>query len=243
MNDLQHVINLNNNGVILLESNDMAHAVQMFQFGIHFIKQCTNHCSLSTTVKHMSKLQDFSPSSLNVFNENECNRSIIVGKKVQGLQRGIYYTFDRPMFLQSTISSSYSYSDEEFESKIYLVSTILFFNFALASHQYALQCGTSSSLQVAIRMYNTAANFIRDTNFDQCTGNVILCLIMNNMASLHFDLCDFKQCELDLKCIQNSIVDDSYLDVIATQLLDEEEWIRLKLNYFYLHLPTVAQAA
>jgi hypothetical protein len=242
MNILQRVIDLNNNGVVILELNDMTHAVQLFQIGIQSIKQLTNHCSLSK-VKGTKELKEFSPTSQTVFNGNEHDRSVRMGKKVQGLQRGVYYTFDRPLILQSTVSSLYSYSNEEFKSKINLVTSILFFNFALASHQYALQCGTSNSLHVAIRMYNTVANLIRETNIEQYTGDIIFCLIMNNMASLHFELCDFKQCELDLKCTQNSLVYDNDLDMIAIQLLDEEEWIQLKLNYFYLHLPTVAQAA
>jgi hypothetical protein len=242
MEEIQRVINLNNNGVALLELNDLSHAVQLFQIGIQSIKQCTIHIP-SSTFKEMTMPQELVPSLTNEFNDIPYDTSFSMGTRIQGMQRGICYTFDRPLIIDSITSPLMTFNTEEFESKFYFVTTILFFNFALASHQYALRCGKCSSLQLAARMYNIAANFIRETDFDRCTGEIILCLIMNNMASLHFELCDFKRCESDLKCIHNSLSDDKYLDVIVMQFLDEDEWVQLKLNYFYFQLPVVAQAA
>jgi hypothetical protein len=229
MNGLQIAVHLNSKGVRLLESNRIESAIQVFQNGIHEIKQYAQDQS-------RVEIMDEEISSVN----DKCSCTpISTGMKLEGLQHGFHYTYDRPLLLHVDTSCATSNDSES----LYLVSVILIFNLALAYHSHAKSCGFTSSQQHAVKMYNLAAKMADSIVNDQYMGRVIMCFILNNLANLHCEMCDFGTCKYILKCIQDSVWNDTCVDVYAMGFIDENEWIEMKLNYIYSQIPSAAQAA
>ena len=229
MNTLQRAVYLNNRGVSLLESNDTVSAIQVLQAGIQSIKLSAQDQSLNDTT------QD---SYIDCY---ESNFRVTTGKKVNGLKDELYYTYDRPLLL--TIGKTPVFPEADSSWDIYLGSLVLMFNLALAYHQHAKQSGLSGSLQHAIKMYKVAMKMADGLEVDQCLGRALTCFILNNLASLHSDICEYETCGYCLKCIKDSFWSDANLDLFSMGFLDEEEWVEIKLNCIYGQLPSAAQAA
>lgn len=234
MNTLQRAICLNNKGVSLLESNSTACAIQVLQNGIQWIKEFAHRESRIGPAESRKSM----PASF----VDDCFFQINAGRKLEGLQAESYYTYDRPLLLR--IASIHPVEDEfEAPQDVYAASVVLIFNLALAYHHHAKKCGLSSVQKHAIKMYHLAMKMADCTEIDQCLGKALTCFILNNLANIHSDLCEFGTCEYCLKCIKETFWNDVHVDFFANGFIEEEEWVEIKLNCIYGHLPSAAQAA
>jgi hypothetical protein len=229
MNPLQRATYFNNKGVSLLESNDTVRAIQVIQNGIQLIKAYAHDQSTRGLIQ-------------TPYVDSSSHFRVTTGMKLKGLKDELYYTYDRPLLL---INGSNIPVADNFDSSldIYVASVVMIFNLALSYHMHAKQCGLSSSLQHAIKMYHVAMKMADGIELDQYLGKALTCFIFNNLASLHGNICEYDTCEYCFKCINDSFCNDAYVDLYTMGLLDEEEWVEIKLNCIYGQFPSAAQAA
>jgi hypothetical protein len=98
---------------------------------------------------------------------------IRTGMKIEGLQHGYHYTYDRPLLLYANAICQTSNDTE----MLYLVSVVLIFNLALTYHIHAKICATSQ--RNAVKTYNLAAKMAESIQKDQWIGWIILCFALN----------------------------------------------------------------
>ena len=235
MNTVKRAIYLNNNGVSLLEANNTVCAIQVLQNGIHWIKEFAH----KESIMRLTELR--SPTQLP--RTDNCFFQITAGKKLEGLQAESYYIYDRPLLLSIGRNRHEADEPDAASRDIYSASVVLIYNLALAYHHHAKKCGISRLQQHAIKMYHLAMKMSDCTEIDQCLGKALTCFILNNLANVHSDLCDFGNCEYCLKCIKDSFLNNVHVDFFANGFIDEEEWVEIKLNCIYGHSPSAAQAA
>lgn len=237
MDELRAAISFNSHGVYCLETNNIVQAMHAFQNSIQGIKQGSR---MARNVFHsaMEPPKDLQSRNLPV-KDNVC--PIHFSTRIEGLQNGLYHTFDRAMIIRPTLL--HFVNNDNFDSIIYLTTVVVLFNLALTTHMHAIKYGRSQSLQHAIQLYRLAGTMTSDGDIYGNVGNVVLWLTMNNTASLHYELCDYGKCTIDLRNLQKILNDDVDVDIFTSILFDLEELNELTLNFFYLYEPIAAQAA
>ena len=237
MNELRAAVSFNNHGVYYLETNNISQAMQAFQNSVQAIKQ-GSQTSLSSVHMSIEPPKEL-PSRSSPVKDAVC--PIHFGKRIEGLQKGLYYTFDRAMILRPTLL--HFINDEEIESYIYLTTVVVLFNLALTTQMYAMQYGKSHSLQHAIQLYGLVETMTRENDIYGHVDRVVMWLTMNNIASLHYELCDYEKCAIDLQNLQIVLNDSVNVEIFTSTLFETEELNELTLNFFYTHEPIAAQAA
>jgi hypothetical protein len=66
-----------------------------------------------------------------------------------------------------------------------LLTGVALYNMALANHCRAIQRGTSNLLTVALKIYEMAADIIKDSEIQSGTGDLLQLALFNNMAQIH----------------------------------------------------------
>lgn len=237
MNELRAAISFNNHGVYCLETNNISQAMQAFQSSIQAIKQGSRISPIHFQMS-MEPPKDLQSRNLPVKNA-VC--PIYFGQRIPHLQNGLYYTFDRAMLLRPTLLHFINHDD--IDSFIYLITVVVLFNLALTTHIYATKHGKSDSLRHSIQLYCLAETMTRDSDIYGNVGSVVMWLTMNNIASLHYELCDYEKCAIDLRNLQKVLNDSVNVEIFTSILFEVEELNELTLNFFYLHEPIAAQAA
>jgi hypothetical protein len=240
MNTLQHATAFNNKGVRFLEGNNAMKAIESFQCGIQLIKRYTQNDECCDRVeldcgKHQLAMGSCGPH----MDTKGSHRWLHAGMKIIGLQRGFYYSYDRPFLLPTNALLP---PCEENTSNVYLICVILTFNLAMSYQNYATQHGNTSALRHAISAYTLAASMVESADFDRQKSDIIMYLIMNNLANLHYELCDYCSYEYWLNRLKVSLHKDVNMEFVS-ECIEEDEWIELQLNSMYGLIAPVASAA
>lgn len=238
MNPLHDASILNNLGVALLESKDTVHAIHSFQRAVNIMKEFTDVLAsqdVSDAPADDSTMRYETPSP-----EIEALCKLQTGTKLESLNQGIYYTYDRPLLLPTNVIVP---NQEALDTYMLTSSAILIFNFGMACHQFGKETGQEGALRQAVQIYELTLRMINRSCISEYLSKVVMCLALNNLANLHSDLCDYDNCECCLECVKELLFHDSNIDVFALDFLDESEWSELKLNLMYGQTPSAASAA
>jgi hypothetical protein len=234
MERLQSVAALNNLGVNLLESKDTACAIQAFQTAIGVMKEFTSFFTSQDSADGISLME--TPRT----NIEAPRFKPRTGARLEVLEQGIYYTFDKSFTLPTDFTVT---NDEDFELLIVTASAVLVFNFGMACHQFGKQQGHDKSLRQAVNIYELVLRMVHEQGVNAYFGKVLFCLALNNLANLHSDLCEYSNCETCLKFLEEILRYDAYIDLFAHDFLDEMEWFDVKQNLMYAKTPSAAHAA
>jgi hypothetical protein len=152
------------------------------------------------------------------------------GTKRKTLHQAQSFVFTRPLL--------FSVSSTKHESAFMAASSILLFNLGLA-------CQTLSSIPPsrAAKCYNLAFSIASRFTSDDGIHALLQCLILNNLAHLHFEECEYAKSH---QCMQNMqlLVRTGCLDgSTASRYLSKDDTDELKLNLLCLKKPTAARAA
>ena len=226
MNELRTAIISNNNGAHFLSRNDTSQAMQSFQNAIQSIKQARDIFAEQPN------------EETSRFFSNICQ--IHFGTRMEGLQEGLFYIFDRAVILCPRLCQLNNC--EEINSYIFLVSVVVLFNLALSTHIHALQCDSSHLLRRAIQVYSSAAAILSEINLNG-PFSMLSWLIVNNLASLHYVSCDYGKCALYFKYLQGKLHDRKEVELFESMIFEEEELQGLMLNFFFPPTPVAAHAA
>jgi hypothetical protein len=230
MNPLHDACILNNLGVALLESKETMHAIHSFQHAVNIMKEFTHVLAEDVPVERHD-----SP-----YLASDAFCKLRQGTKLESLNQENYYTYDRPLLLQVNVTLS---SPEALDSFMLMSSAILIFNFGMACHQFGKETGQEGVLRQAVQIYELTLRMINRSCISEYLRKVVMCLVLNNLANLHSDLCDFNKYKCCLECVKELLFHDSSIDLFALNFLDESEWDALKLNLMHSQTPSASSAA
>jgi hypothetical protein len=130
----------------------------------------------------------------------------------------------------------------EDESTIIMASSSLLFNLGLTCHSLYADQRTISASRVA-KCYNLALTITCRFTSNNGINAVLRCLILNNLAHLHFEECDYAKSHYSLQRMQ-ALVRTGCLDgSSASHYPMKHDVDELKLNLLCLKKPTAARAA
>jgi hypothetical protein len=160
------------------------------------------------------------------------------------LQNEMYFIYSRPMVLPAwwTLTSSGDLNCLARACSVYLI-----FNLALACHYFGIVSGADGPLRQAMSLYKVflkpSGSFIVDlSHHGGVDGALLQCLVLNNLAYLHFDFCEYNECEHCLQdmgrlTLQTGCLDDEYT------CLSRHEAREIKINGLILQQSVVTRAA
>jgi hypothetical protein len=160
------------------------------------------------------------------------------------LQNDIYFIYSRPIVLPVWWTLA-SFGD--LESLALAFSVYLIFNLALACHYFGIVSGADGPLRQAMRLYQVflkpSSSCIVDlSHHGVMDGALLQCLALNNLAYLHFEYCEFDECDHCLQDMGRLTVQTGCLDDDDT-CLSRHEAGEIKINGLILQRPVVARAA
>ena len=242
MTAFQSAIVSNNHGVKLLESNDTSLAMVSFQRGLQFLKECSegrqekqtitssppNEQTLSQTPSLVIRLQ-----SRHYLSNDQT--------KIEGFSKqGMFYSYNRPLLLPSNLTSSPQFLDSQ---QIHLICSVLLFNLALTYQNFRNQSLTRDAMEREAKVYTLALSILEHASCDDDCSKLMMILITNNLAILHFEQCDYEKSHYFFNCMKQLVTSGVAVSDFATSLLTEEEWGELQLNCMFSRIPTAASTA
>jgi hypothetical protein len=112
------------------------------------------------------------------------------------------------------------------ESRERVISTVLLYNCALASHISGVLRGNSQSVYDALRMYKFACRILLEiADVDDANSTELLRLALyNNMGHVSFQLCQLADADYYVKCLRQEmgVTDDDILGAALPTISDDD---------------------
>jgi hypothetical protein len=243
MDPLTQATMLNNEGVHLLDSGEITGSIQLFERIVVLLKDFTHSCS-GDKVRSIPSLdgpKEIAASQPVKTCESQANLQQLTGAKLDGLQNGHCYVYDRPLLLPTQFATS---TQQDIDSYMLTLTSYIMFNFALACHQYGKLSGREAPLSQASNLYDLVLTILCRSDIDNSTHSVFKCLALNNLAQLHYEACEYEKSQHCVACLYDLIIWTECLDSPSSRChLSETEVEEIKLNLIHLHPPSSAKAA
>jgi hypothetical protein len=234
MSSSQQAAVLNNEGVHMLRCGDFEGAIQSFQRGLSLLKEITTSQGLGEQ-QHMIQGSNQSSNAEISFESLE-ERNDVVLHGLCGPQRGLCFVFDRPVLLKV----------QDQGSAVLMFSTVLLFNFGLACHQCWMRTGSDDARRHATEIYQLILRVLvgKASHENDGTFGVLQCLVLNNLAHLHFEACQYLETQYCMEGLRDLILWEGCLDEpCSSTFMTDYEREELKLNLLHIKTPSTAQAA
>jgi hypothetical protein len=240
MSSLHEAASLNAEGVRLLGVGNTADALPKLQSALALIKEVAvehaeNPHEFLRTLRHRND-QSLRPTIAREEHENWSFGSGILSS----LKSDESYIYNRPLLIPSTTPAT-TLSREDVDEFILTASTFLIFNFALACHQHGMTSRSEECLSRAAALYRLTLKSLASAEGSILNPmlTILEFLALNNLANLHFDLCDYAKSQGCLNLMYDIIMTTDCLDMH----LSGKEMEELMLNMIYMQPPLVAHAA
>jgi hypothetical protein len=160
------------------------------------------------------------------------------------LQNEMYFIYSRPIVLPAWRTLA---TFDDLERLALAFSVYLIFNLALACHYFGVVSGADGPLRQAMHLYKIflkpGSGCIVDlSHHGIMDGALLQYLVLNNLAYLHFDYCEYDECEHCLQDMGRLTAQTGCLDDDDT-CLSRHEAGEIKINGLILQRPVVARAA
>lgn len=238
MNPIAEAILLNNKGASLLDGGRAIDAIHQWRKAVHVMSDLRS-----------GQVPDcwddsWDDSSSTIVSEISHNQ--------QHQQRNRIFVFCRPLRIPTNVGRFSS--PEDFVTDFQTTSCYIFFNLAIACHQYGMASGLDAPLLYAMEFYQSVLTLQSQLNVDASDSTShhcmmqIQCLVMNNLAHIHSERCEYHSSRVCFDCVIDLIfrtgcLEPVVLDVNKSLCLTEYEAEEIKLNFAFCQTPTVAQAA
>jgi hypothetical protein len=264
MDPLRDAILLNNAGVNFLDCDNMDDALHAFQCAVASVKVATTAAASwdskeqqPLTVAASPPIRAVSPTSVHHHDSYvvskyyeglsdattaaPSSKERHAGVMLHGLQNGISYIYNRPLFIPTDITI---HDIEHLNSVILTCSTYIVFNFALACHLLGTKSGTEDYLIRAARLYELTLKVLGSADGTTSSHShemhsILECLALNNLAQMHYEQCNYKLCQFYMDAMYDRFMTVDCMD----SFLDANEMEEIMLNLVYLQSPPVAKAA
>jgi hypothetical protein len=211
---------LNNQGVDLLASGDSSGAMSRLKDGLDILKEALNEVKATS----FDGLDHVNAEAVLPISESPST--------VPGLQGVPCYVYNHGIIITRT-------TDEESEEMLSLYSAIVLFNMALTCHHEG-RLGRETSLKKASRFYIMTVQILNGNIMPgDISATILTLLALNNKAQIHYDQCEYIQCDDCLKELPRIL---GTVEAIHSTL-SQEDIKGLLLNVMLMHTPTAAQAA
>lgn len=228
MNAMHEAVMVSNQGARLLSFGNIEGALKSFQHAVITMKNFTH--------------QNGGPPK--AFDMVALSASPIEGTPETRVQEGVCYVYDRPLLIPTDLNAN---TQHELDSLVRTVSTYVIFNFALAFHQLGRISGQDAPLRQAAELYNTSFKILSrccgDDNLNSKMNATLQCLVLNNLAHLHYDHCEYEKSRSCMDCMYDLIMFTECLDSSSFCFLESKEIEEISLNLMYMKPPMAAPVA
>jgi hypothetical protein len=255
---LDQVIAINNEGARCLVSGRPLVAIRLIRRSMQILKNIHQDCCTDAVEFSGCDKEPLSPSSLpaatttappswtafarTAMHIDDPAPEAGCGPK---LQNEMYFVYTRPLVLPFWLALA---TPDDFETSLLNCSVYLIFNLALASQYYGLVSGTDAPLRQAMTLYNMCATTLCESipidNVLGMDGALLHCLVLNNLACLKFECCEYDESE---HCVRNMhrlmAQTECFNNDTVGYFLRPHEAGELKINGLILQRPKVARAA
>jgi hypothetical protein len=231
MNSLERAALLNNEGIVLLQkSNQLGASIRKFQLALGIVQ--------SEAKRNLFPLSRHTP--MVAWCTHFACRPL--ASKPSNLETGHYYVYNRPFKIHADKIVSKTTTQEEYCSSLELVGCHVLFNLAMACHELAQSTGREANIQRAARHYGVllhlikgmTINFYRDASLER-----LKFLVFNNLAHLHYELCQYRKVTMCLDIMMNMYIDNTSLE----GLIPPDDLSRIFWNALHVKPPATALAA
>ena len=244
---LSHAVAFNNEAIELLRSGMFSESVTAFQSALSATNKAAN-LSISLTMKPGN--DEVGMLSFVCFSQSAPTLSQLP------MEQG--YVFDRPLSFSARgalpVEGTASHSDGENNFDVTVTSTVIMFNFALLCHQLGKTQGNTTLLNKAKLLYTLILQCMvlqeptivlqeESHSLDEDETKVVLqCLVLNNLALLQYEGCDYKGSRQSVDQLYKFLTPPRTFS--CATFLGEEATREIILNLVYMKSPpSTAHAA
>jgi len=213
MNILQSTCCLNNQAVELLISGQSSRASKTLQNALQLLA--------GDDGEHPNKNESVDDFDIG------CSRSI----GVPDLQASAFFIYGHAIIIMEPAALQ-KITDE----MICYYSSVVLFNWALTLHREGI-LGRKTNLKKAASIYARCLLVLAAIKSEQ-TADILTLLVLNNLAQIHSELCDYSECSHCLARVSNLLVEARSMDGCILTSKDVDAMV---LNAMFS--PTAAQAA
>lgn len=242
---------INNEGVRLLDSGDITGAFLLFQRGVVIMQLALEAAkaqaipawleAASSSCEAQQQQQQQTPRY-----HAPCRFRMGSNRSGGMPDEGVGYVFHRPLLLSTEFNIR---TNNELYIVVLSSTAVICFNFALSCHRVGALEGRRATLHRAANLYHLTLGILG--RFDTTSDNphsVLKCLVLNNLAHLHYEHCEYAECQYCLQRMFDLILWTGCLDDrdggnYSGNFLAAKESAELKLNLLHLHPPSTAGAA
>jgi hypothetical protein len=217
---------LNNEGVRLLQEDNVLEAMRAFQQALTVLQDCSR--------PHVVAVASAVATSTGC-----CWLPLFISQSPQKLldvPNGNYFLYNRPFLLTPELFPPL-YDD----CLVDLIGCHVLFNFALAWQQHATMTEFETSLRRTSELYDILLQISSrrvSVQFDK-TFAALTCLVFNNLAHLHQELCQYSESGMCIDIMLNVLHETQGLeDYLQPQELSSMVW-----NAAHIQPPAAASAA
>jgi hypothetical protein len=153
-----------------------------------------------------------------------------------------YFVYDRPFLIASNWDTlTPCPSPTECSIIVDVIGCHILFNYALVWHQQAKNTGSESSVRQAGLLYENLLHMLNSSGGHRYSLSVaaLMCLVCNNRADLHYELCEYKESGVCFDIVLNLLHELHGLE----HYLQAPELSRMVWNIAHLEPPSMASAA
>jgi hypothetical protein len=234
MRHLLHAIRLNNEGANLLQSGQYQNAALSLRRAARMTIQCALKSRLPSLIYALPSDEDDA-----LMLQDQHSESTVEYPRQHDFHLssdGDLFLYQRP-FVLSTEMHIESLSD--YACAAWMVQHGILFNLAMASHSIGLAMSADAiaaegPLELALEIYHCIMAHV-DWDHGQSIMHVSMnnalwqCLVLNNLAHLHHDLCDYDYSAYCLACIGELTASTDCLNVLDDIRGDDARDIKLNL--------------
>ena len=221
---MERVIQLNNQGVSLLEARRDKQAVSSLSQALLMVQ---------TAFAQEDQSSASSSSCMDVDPQHEIFHSFAASRKpLWNIQNSNYFVFNKAITIVPT-SVPKSMEDASF----YCAAVIL--NLALAYHRHFIR-GNMHCIDKAEKLYGMVCTLLRDSPEDYASLMLFRMIATNNMSHLHYEQRRYEETRDDLSALSFLV---RRMDTKIACVLDEADVNQLLLNVLLMTPPSHAPAA
>jgi hypothetical protein len=213
MNTLHSICGLNNQAVELLISGQTSKASKTFQNAA----QLLSHAVANGEHPHYKYAPEMHFGQSHSINPN--------------LQASTFFVYDHAIIMMEPATPALT------NGMLCYYSSVVLFNWALTLHREGM-LGRETYLKKAASVYVRCFQVLPAMKSSEQTSSILTLLVLNNLAQIHFELCEYSECSHCLKQVRSLLAVAGYMDCCVLTSKDSDE---LFLNTMLS--PTAAQAA
>jgi hypothetical protein len=232
MNSLERAALLNNEGIVLLQkSNQLGASIRKFQLALGAVQ--------SEAKRNLFPLSRHATPAVTSWTHYACRP---LASKQSSTESGHYYVYNRPFKILTDKLVSRTTTHEEYCSSLELVGCHVLFNLAVACHELAKSTGREATIQRAARHYGVLLHLIKGMTINHCRDaslDRLKFLVFNNLAHLHYELCQYNKVTMCLDIMMNMYIDNTSLE----GMIPPDDLSRIFWNALHVKPPATALAA